>query len=103
MMGGGLGLFWDRWEVVGRSFGKMENEVNGSRGGRKLKFSKMSGSVFPALGDQNNTFLAYSRTSEVQFGKPVRRFNSNRLSLRACMDMRGTAPPGHLQPATKLT
>ena len=67
MMGGGWGLFWDRWEVVGRSFGKMENEVNGSRGGRKLKFSKMSGSVFPALGDQNNTFLAYSRTSEVQF------------------------------------
>ena len=87
MMGGGLGTKWDRWEVVGRSFGKMENEVNGSRGGRKLKFSKMSGSVFPALGDQHNTFLAYSRTSEVQFGKPVRRFNSNRLSLRACMFM----------------
>ena len=41
----------------------MENGGMGSRGGRKLKFSKMSGSIFPALGDQEYVFLAYSRTS----------------------------------------
>ena len=63
MMGGGLGTKWDRWEVVGRGFGKMENCGNGCRGGRKLKFSKMSGSIFPASGDQKHTFLGYSRTS----------------------------------------
>ena len=64
MMGGGLGTKWDRWEVVGRGFGKMENGGIGCRGGRKWKFSKMSGSIFPALGDQKYAFLAYSRTSE---------------------------------------
>ena len=45
----------------------------------------MSGSGFPTSGDQNKAFLAYSRTLEVQFGKPVRRFNSNPLSRRGCM------------------
>ena len=37
---------------MGRGFGKMENGGDGCRGGRKSKFSKMLGSVFPASGDQ---------------------------------------------------
>ena len=63
MMGGDLGTKWDRWEVVGRGFGKMENGGKGCRGGRKSGFSKMLGSVFPASGDQKYVFLRYSRTS----------------------------------------
>ena len=87
MMGGGLGLKRDRWEVVGRGFGKMENGGKGCRGGRKSGFSKMSGSVFPTLGDRNKAFLAYSRTLEVQFGKPVRKTGSNRLTPGRSMEI----------------
>ena len=50
MMGGGLGTKWDRWEVVGRGFGKMENGGMGVEGVEKYNFQKCLGVFFQRWG-----------------------------------------------------
>ena len=64
-----MGTKWDRWEVVGRGFGKMKNGGNGCRGGRKSKFSKMLSSVFPASGDQKRD-ISGSEAVTTTWGSP---------------------------------
>ena len=54
MMGGGLGTKWDRWEVVGRGFGKMENDGNGSRGGgANIEFFENVWEYLSSVGESN--------------------------------------------------
>ena len=83
--GGRVGVKTGNVGGRGERFSKNGKWWKGVSRGSKMEFSKMSGNIFPALGYQKYAFLAYSRTLEVQFGKPVRRFNSNRLSRRGCM------------------
>ena len=58
--GSGLGTFLDR-------FGKVLKKM--SDGVRKLKFSKMTGSIFPESGRFRIVFLTYPRSNSIQFRK----------------------------------
>ena len=58
--GSGLGMFLDR-------FGKVLKKM--SDGVRKLKFSKMAGSIFPESGRFRIAFLTYSRSKNIKILK----------------------------------
>ena len=69
--GSGLGMFLDRF---GKVLGKMSDGV------RKLKFSKMAGSIFPESGRFRIAFLTYPRSNIIKknpFSDPVGHFFQN--------------------------
>ena len=55
--GSGLGMFLDR-------FGKVLEKMSG--GVRKVKFSKMAGSIFPESGRFRIAFLTYPRAKNIK-------------------------------------
>ena len=63
-------MFWDRWEVVGRGFGKMEN---GSRGGvengQKNKVLRMRYSIVENVRTPCGILLNISRPSQLPYNK----------------------------------
>ena len=58
--GSGLGMFLDR-------FGKVLEKMSG--GVRKVKFSKMAGSIFPESGRFRIAFLTYPRSKHIRISK----------------------------------
>ena len=58
--GSGLGMFLDR-------FGKVLEKMSG--GVRKVKFSKMAGSIFPESGRFRIAFLTYPRSNNKRISK----------------------------------
>ena len=67
-------IFGMSWEVSGRGLGTFLNIFwkvlrKMSDGVRKLKFSKMAGSIFPESGRFRIAFLAYPRPKNVKISK----------------------------------